>query len=321
VPDTAPEEVPAPEETPAGDSPLPTLPDHEPPVEIDDEDGSISEALAECTPVAHVGARRVGNTIHHTLQQGGWYTISWTTNAATNVTINPPSLNWGASATTTATIPVYSSEDLRRATFYRRWQDQDIADEEVWRQRSVELAAEVTRQRQLLHPDENLQERLRRMGERDRQFRAEIDTARTRAVGLLERFLSEEQRHERAVNNYFTVIGSLGTVFRIRPGRNGNVQVMSPSHPGRVMARICAHAEGSIPEADVHLAQMLHLMADEREFVSLANCHDGRRVSYRDGRVVDTLGDTWTDNEQPDTHPIMQFENARIRVGNQWLAA
>lgn len=123
----------------------------------------------------------------------------------------------------------------------------------------------------------------------ERQERARVarTVATNRAVELLLSLLSPEQRASYERDRSFTVIGSAGGIYRIRPGVMGNVDWIDPANSGREIAGVlCAHpqlwtSDGSLPDPDVALAQMLALTTDEADFVATANVHRGRRPIIR----------------------------------------
>ena len=112
-----------------------------------------------------------------------------------------------------------------------------------------------------------------------RELRAqERVLATARGEELLLSMLDENQREALRQDSMFAVIGSHGTVYRIRWGTSGNVDWIKPD--GSVGGRLCAHPsmrESWLPTADVMLAQVLALRTDEREFCRVANVHVGRR--------------------------------------------
>jgi hypothetical protein len=95
--------------------------------------------------------------------------------------------------------------------------------------------------------------------------------------------LSPEQQASYERDQAFVVIGSAGGIYRIRPGSAGNVDWIDPANSGHEVAGVlCAHPQlwtpdGSLPDPDVALAQMLALTTDEAGFVATANVHRGRR--------------------------------------------
>lgn len=98
--------------------------------------------------------------------------------------------------------------------------------------------------------------------------------ARKRARGLLRSFLSGEQRHQWHHRHYFYVVGSAGGLYRLCPATGRCFRV--ERHGRRLFAAVsyCLHEEGveqPIPPADLSLAHMLWLRADEPLFLATAN--------------------------------------------------
>lgn len=111
--------------------------------------------------------------------------------------------------------------------------------------------------------------------------------AKARAEQTLLMLLTPEQRREYKERRQFHVRGSKGTLYRILHGSSGNVrQVLSEADEGRGLHAFCAHprmrvdgdselgiAGGVLPHEDAMIAQMLALMADEDQFLAVANRH------------------------------------------------
>jgi hypothetical protein len=96
--------------------------------------------------------------------------------------------------------------------------------------------------------------------------------ARERAEMLLMENLMPAQREELKQNGYFTLrrIDEKGTRFyRIHRGRSRNVEQVTEE--GRRIMTLCAHPHENVPDADTMLAQKLMLMANEQEFLRVAN--------------------------------------------------
>jgi hypothetical protein len=115
----------------------------------------------------------------------------------------------------------------------------------------------------------------------ERAHRAAVNS---RAEQLLMSLLTDEQARTYTEHGWFEVRGSAGGRWRIRNrGQAGNVDLMpeignesrsDPDRDVRLMS-FCCHSPGSLPDADAHVAQMLHLVTDEEGFRRVAN------VSYR----------------------------------------
>jgi hypothetical protein len=108
--------------------------------------------------------------------------------------------------------------------------------------------------------------------------------ARDRARALLLELLSPAQRIDYLERGYFDMVGSAGRRWRIRAtGQAGNVHLMGAE--GQTLASACCHPPGHLPNEDAHVAQMLHLAADEDGFVQTANIswHVPRRSALAAG--------------------------------------
>lgn len=105
-----------------------------------------------------------------------------------------------------------------------------------------------------------------------REVRQQFEVARARAEELLVSLLSDEQAVSRRDHGWFAVRGGTsGRVYRIHSNAiAGNVDRLGED--GRRDMIYCAHPPG-LPAADVHLAQMLQLAADEEGFLRVANAH------------------------------------------------
>jgi len=96
--------------------------------------------------------------------------------------------------------------------------------------------------------------------------------AQRRARGLLCSLLSTDQRAELGRRRYVTVVGSAGGIYRLFPGTRGAQRVVRHGRHWYAAASYCLHdPENELPPADVTVAQMLLLMADEPAFLATAN--------------------------------------------------
>lgn len=113
--------------------------------------------------------------------------------------------------------------------------------------------------------------------------------ARVRARELLVGFLNPLQKAQYDETGKFDIVGSDGTLYRIGPGTNGNVEWLDPAN-GNVKGKLCAHPctydyeNRSIPEPDLHLGQLLALTTDERAWLEVANLHRGEWPPIRTAR-------------------------------------
>lgn len=110
----------------------------------------------------------------------------------------------------------------------------------------------------------------------DQAHRRQVrERARDKALALLMSFLDDDQQRTYRDQGYFDIAGSRGRRWRIEDrGQSGNVLLL-PSD-GEVAESFCCHPPGGLPDADAHLAQMLHLVTDEDDFERTAN-RSGRR--------------------------------------------
>jgi hypothetical protein len=103
--------------------------------------------------------------------------------------------------------------------------------------------------------------------------------AHSRAREVLLSLLTDEQAASYAEKGWFEVRGSRGGRWRIRArGQAGNVDLM-PEIGDEREASFCCHPPGGLPDADAHLAQMLHLVTDEDGFRRTANLAYRRPVA------------------------------------------
>ena len=166
--------------------------------------------------------------------------------------------NTTSASTTTATISIVPT-----------WSSWNTSYEETREQREArELAQAEYRQRQ-----ERIQAEATARYEAQRQERV---AAQARARDLLLSLLTEEQARSYTEHGWFEVRGSRGGRWRIRErGQAGNVDLMPEIGEVRE-ASYCCHPPGGLPDADAHVAQMLHLVTDEEGFRRTANLVHGR---------------------------------------------
>lgn len=92
-----------------------------------------------------------------------------------------------------------------------------------------------------------------------------------RARDTLKRFLTAEQWASYEARSWFDfTVEKSGHRYRIAAGRINNVRRIDSA--GETLVGYCAHAAGAgLPDADIHLGQMLALKADEEGFLAKAN--------------------------------------------------
>jgi hypothetical protein len=114
----------------------------------------------------------------------------------------------------------------------------------------------------------------------------DCDTAHWRAIELLKRNLSPEQRQQFARTHSFCVVGnSSGARYRIRCASALNVDRLDEL--GMVQQKLCFGPEGHLPVGDIMLAQKLALELFEAEAVAGAN------VVPRQGRINPLVRPHW----------------------------
>lgn len=134
-----------------------------------------------------------------------------------------------------------------------RWADGTTCDCEEWHD-LMGLVGYIVRQR-----------RVKRCGRHQR-----------RAFRLLRSLLSPEQRRTLRTRKDFLVTGSLGGSYRLSPRHGWTERVKRHGSRWFVQASYCFHddrtnADEAMPNADLAIAHMLLLVADEGEFLARAN--------------------------------------------------
>jgi hypothetical protein len=121
------------------------------------------------------------------------------------------------------------------------------------------------------------EESLRQAREATAERQRRQQQAAGKALALLMSLLDEEQQASYRDRGYFDLTGSRGRRWRIeKRGQAGNVLLL-PEDPAQTEAQAyCCHPPDSLPLADAHLAQALHLVTDEDDFERTAN-RSGRR--------------------------------------------
>jgi hypothetical protein len=95
------------------------------------------------------------------------------------------------------------------------------------------------------------------------------DTAEARAIRLLRRWLSAEQRSQFDAMNFFDVVGcSTGKRYRIHNGQFANVREIDEA--GNSKMGWCFVPKGYLVAADVMLAQKIALETDELAALAVA---------------------------------------------------
>lgn len=122
----------------------------------------------------------------------------------------------------------------------------------------------------------------------------EIETAKTRAEGLLREHLSERQRADLNEKGYFEVCAvnfreGIRRYYRIRRGRAGNVALLD-GPGGREVKKLCCHPLENVPDADTMLSQKLMLEHNEALFLKLANITDLATGRFERGQGLQAAG-------------------------------
>ena len=97
------------------------------------------------------------------------------------------------------------------------------------------------------------------------------DAANERAIGLLKKCLTPEQREQYEKQRFFYVIGSdTGRLYRIKHGTQNNIEELDKSRARKVCGW-CFLPEGCLTAGDVMLAQKIALENNELETLAIAN--------------------------------------------------
>jgi len=111
--------------------------------------------------------------------------------------------------------------------------------------------------------------------------------ASNKALALLKRWLSPEQRRELEKRGSFDVVGShTGRRYRIYPGKLNNVRILQDNFEVAALCFAPADA-GFLPEADIMLAQKITLETNEKAALKVA--HQSSPLSLLPSVVTLTL--------------------------------
>jgi hypothetical protein len=111
-------------------------------------------------------------------------------------------------------------------------------------------------------------EEQRRIAQKKRN--EERAAARKRAEELLITHLTDAQRSDLKRDGFFFVESQLGKRYRIRKGREGNVDRYCDKGE-KIVGKLCIHPQAYVPDFDTMLAQKLMLEHNEQEFLRVAN--------------------------------------------------
>jgi len=220
----------------------------------------------------------------------GWVnnaTVTFTTAATNAITVNLP-MSWDAWNTNwTPTTLVTPTND------WARWQGQGnqadlhynpndqvqrerlrrervVQDEAQYQQQRMERAARAAEQQRQW--DAGAPERvaaLARQATAERVRQEAVKTSLKRSYELLFRHLTDEQKNMLESENRFLIEVKSGKIYEIRRGMHQNIYRLDDQ--GRPDEQLCCLPQGHVPEGDVMLAQMLHLMCNEEGFRKVAN--------------------------------------------------
>lgn len=122
--------------------------------------------------------------------------------------------------------------------------------------------------------EEEIQARLlRQQREREEWERRRLESelkmkeARIEASALLDSILNDIQRRSLEEEDWFLVIGRSGAIYRLRRGRVGNIDLISPD--GKLLRSYCVHPGERLPNPDDLVAQKLHLETNDGLALSL----------------------------------------------------
>lgn len=110
-----------------------------------------------------------------------------------------------------------------------------------------------------------------------------VQVAESKARQLLYEFLDDTQKEMLEKYEYFLVLGKSGKLYRLRPGRVGNIDQIGLD--GCVETRWCVHPDTKLPSCDDLVAQLLHLRTDDEKLLRVANRMEPRAVDA--GPVID----------------------------------
>jgi hypothetical protein len=130
-------------------------------------------------------------------------------------------------------------------------------------------------------PPESQEDRAERERRRE-ESRARAEKAQERALATLRSVVTAEQWEQWEQHNAIDVVGSKGTRYRIREGREGNVYQLDDQ--GELVFSWCAAPDGEVrdkdgevagylPTPDIVLGQLLALITDEPGFLRTANLY------------------------------------------------
>jgi hypothetical protein len=159
------------------------------------------------------------------------------------------------------------NDQVQRARIQR---DRLAQNEAQYQQQRMERAAREAEDRRLweARAPERAAAAARQAAEAARQAEART-TALKRSYDLLFRHLTDEQKTMLESENRFLIEVKSGKIYEIRRGIHQNIYRLDDQ--GHPVEQLCCLPQGQVPEGDVMLAQMLHLMVNEEGFRKVAN--------------------------------------------------
>jgi hypothetical protein len=144
-----------------------------------------------------------------------------------------------------------------------------------WGETFIDEAARLTDEDiQAIREENERQQAARRALVEEQRLEAEKkaqeeELARATALEALKDHLNPEQEKEFREHKSFIVKTSLGTSYRIKEGRSGNIEELDKD--GKKVARLCVHPTMRVPDFDTMLTQKVWLEANPKYLIDKAN--------------------------------------------------
>lgn len=190
-------------------------------------------------------------------------------------------IGWNEGTVASNTVNIHSTSDSTWSSWSNSAESTNVGSNYVWQfWVDTPISVTVPPRRQLALPrresaeerEARVQRELLRHQEdqrREEERRTELELARVEASNLLDSILSDIQRQTLEKEDWFLVVGKSGNIYRIRRGRVGNIDLLSPE--GQILRRYCVHPQGHLPNADDLVAQKLHLESNDDHLMEVAN--------------------------------------------------
>lgn len=225
-------------------------------------------------------------------------TITLTATNATTATFTVP-MSWTDWNAEWVTPPASGWVDRCRDTEWRHWQGRGHSNDLWYDPNDLVGRERLRRERLILQDAEHQQQRMEREAaavEAQRRWEAEAParaaaaaateerrkTALTRSYSLLFQHLTDAQKNMFESENRFLIVGQSGHLYEIRRGIMHNIFRLDDQ--GRAIEELCCYIP-NVPEGDVLLGQMLHLMANEDDFRRGSNRWELRDMNQTDRRL------------------------------------